>query len=111
MIAEIAASAGLDTTTTREATGIVIGFLDRAGPQPKVQGLIDKMPGARQLASESGGTATGLLGVFNELSGVGLGFGDVERLARAFVTAARKRVGDTEVDDVVRSVPGLSQFI
>lgn len=111
VVAEVAEGTGLDPATARRAAGIIIAFIDRAGPEPQVHALVDGMPGARELAKESGGRAGNLLTVFGELSDLGLGFGDVERLARTFVAAARKRVGTKEVDAVIAGVPGLGQFV
>jgi hypothetical protein len=76
-----------------------------------VADLIARMPGAQELADRYGGTGRGLLGVFNDLSAAGLGFGEVQAVARAFLAAARKRVGEREVDLVLKGVPGLSQFV
>lgn len=111
MVAEIAKSAQLDPATARSAVGLIIAFIHRAGPQPAVDKMIAGMPGAAELAKESGGRAGNLLTVYGELSDLGLGFGDVERLARAFVVEARKRVGTREVDAVIAGVPGLGQFV
>lgn len=111
IVAEVAAATGLPPETARQAIGIIIAFLAREGPQQQVRDMIARMPGAQELADQYGGSGRGLLGVFNDLSSAGLGFGEVQGVARAFLGAARQRVGAGEVDAVLRGVPGLSQFV
>jgi len=111
LVDQIVAATGLDRAAARKAVGIIIGFLNREGPADKVKELIDKLPGARALADENSGASGGLMGVFNDLTGAGLGFAEIQSVASAFISFARAKLGDREVDAVVRAVPGLASFI
>jgi hypothetical protein len=111
LIAEIAANADVDPAVARKAVAIIIGFLAREGPQDSVQELIDKLPGARELAAEVSGGGSGILGVFNDLTGAGLGLGNIQEVTRAFIAHARAKVGEKEVDEVIAAIPGLGPFV
>jgi hypothetical protein len=111
LIADIAAKTGVDQSAARQAVAIILGFLSREGPPDKIDALIDGLPGARELAAEAPAGGSGIMGVFNDLSGAGLGLGDIQKATREFATFAKTKVGDAAVNDVVRAIPGLSQFV
>ena len=111
LIAKIAANEDIDPAVARKAVAIIIAFLSREGPADQVKALFDKLPGARELAQEAAAGSSGIMGVFNDLTSAGLGFGGIQRVTRAFVTYARGRVGDGAVDTVIGAIPGLGQFI
>lgn len=111
LVDQIAASTGLDRAVAKKAVGIIVGFLGREGPADEVNMMIDKLPGARALADVSGVGSGGLLGVFNDLAGAGLGMTEIQAVASAFLNFAKTKLGDQEVDAVVRGIPGLNQFI
>jgi len=109
LIAKIAAEAGIDPALARKALAIIVDFLAREAPT--AQALLDKLPGARALAGEASGSASGIMGAFNELSAAGLGLGAVQQVVGGFVAYAREKAGDAEVDAVVNAIPGLNQFV
>lgn len=111
IIRQIAQQTGIEPTAAKQAVGIIVSFLAREGPQPQVQALIDGLPGARALADEYGGTGSGLMGVYGDLSSAGLGMGEIQSVTRAFVAEARNKVGPDNVDAVVDAIPGLSAFV
>ena len=111
LIDQIAGKTGLDSAVTRRALGIIINFLGREAPPEQAQGLIDKMPGARALADEYGTASGGLMGVFNDLTAAGLSMSEMQSVTREFIAAAKVRIGEREVDQVIRSIPGLGQFV
>ena len=110
-IAEIAAKIGVDPVVVRKAVAMIIAFLAREGPQDLVHEMIDRLPGARQLATEAGDGSSGIMGVFNDLTNAGLGLADIQEVTRAFGAHARTQVGDKEVDEVIAAIPGLGQFV
>jgi hypothetical protein len=73
--------------------------------------LLDDLPGARDLATETGGGSGGLMGVFGDLTAAGLAMGDIQGVAGALVEYARAKAGPAKVDAVVTAIPGLGQFI
>jgi len=111
LVEQIAAKTGLGPLVVRKAVGIIINFLGREGPPEKVQAIIDKLAGARALADENAGASGGLLGVFNDLTAAGLGMAQVQVVAREFVTFAKAKAGEAEVNAVIKAIPGLTQFI
>ena len=111
LIADVAAKTGVSTSVARKGIAIIIAFLAREAPADKAAALLDKLPGARDLAKESTARGSGLMGVFGDLTGAGLGMSGVQQTARLFGAYARKTAGDADVDAVIRSVPGLSQFV
>jgi hypothetical protein len=111
LVDQIASQTGIDRPLATKAVGIIVSFLGRDGPQPQVQTLIDGIPGARALAEEHGGTGSGLMGVYADLTAAGLGMGEIQSVTRAFVALAKAKVGESEVDTVVAAIPGLGQFV
>jgi hypothetical protein len=111
LVDQIASQTGIDRAVAKKAVGIIVNFLGRDGPQPQVQSLIDAIPGARELAEEHGGTGSGLMGVYGDLTAAGLGMGEIQAATRAFVSFAKAKVGEQQVDAVVGAIPGLGQFV
>ena len=111
LVADIAAKAGVSPAVARKGLAIIVSFVAREAPPDKVTPVLDKLPGARDLAKESTSKSSGLMGVFNDLTATGLGLSGVQQAARMFVAHAKAKAGDKEVDALVRSIPGLSQFV
>jgi hypothetical protein len=111
LIGQITATTGVDEPIARRSAGIIINFLAHNAPASAVDPLLDALPGARQLAAESGGGSSGLMGIFGELTEAGLGMGDIQPVARALVDYARAKAGQEKIDAVVSAIPGLSQFV
>jgi hypothetical protein len=111
LVDDVAASAGVGRDEAEKALAIIASFIAREAPADKVGELFDKIPEARQLASLHPGSGGGLLGVFNDLSGAGLGMGEMQAVVMAFVERAKRAAGGPTVDAVVRAIPSLGQFL
>ena len=123
LILRIAEKAGISEDIARQAVSIILSFLAKEGPEPEVKQLLDAVPGAREMAdtSDAGASGSGLLGgmfggggvmsVFNELTGLGLEMGEVQTVAKETLDYSREKAGPETVDEIVRFIPGLSQFI
>lgn len=122
LIGRITAKTGIDEDQAREAVAIILDFLNRDGPQDKVAKVIDSTPGARELLNEraekkSGGFLGGLMGgmgamgALNELTQLGLGMGQVQTVTREVVAYSKEQVGEETVDEIIESIPGLSQVV
>lgn len=112
LVARIVAATGVSPATARNAAIIIFKFLLHDGPAGTVGPLVDRIPGARQaIAASALGGSGGVMGVFNDLTAAGLGMGEVQGAARAFLDYARETVGAAEVDAVVAGIPGLGQFV
>jgi hypothetical protein len=113
LVGRLVAELGIDRQVAEQAVGIILAFLIKEAPADKIKPLIDSMPGAEAAAeaAPSGGFGMGgIMGVGTQLMGLGLGMGEVQGVARTLLAFAREKVGDDAVDEMVGSIPGLSQF-
>jgi hypothetical protein len=123
LIQRIIARVGVGDETARQAVSVMLNFLAREGPQDKVQELARRIPGAEayMATGEQGQAATlggmggmmggGLMEVAGRLQGLGLGMGEIQGVAQETLAFARERAGADLVNDIVRSIPGLGQFV
>jgi Cu/Ag efflux pump CusA len=113
LVAQIAQNTGVEPAVARKAVGIILNFLKKQGPADKVEALVSAVPGAKETMAEvgGGGGMLGIMGVFTELTGIGLGMGNIQGVAKELIGFARAKVGSETVDEVVGSIPGLSQFV
>jgi hypothetical protein len=111
LVARIAADTGLDPVIARKAATIILRFLASDGPADKVGPLVDALPGAGEIVKSAGGASGGIMGAFNDLTAAGLGMGEIQGAARAFVDFAREKAGAQTVNAIVSGIPGLSQFV
>ena len=111
LVAQVASNTGVDPAVARRAVAIILKFLLTEGPGAKVQALIDALPGAAEAVASAPRVGGGVMGAFNALTAAGLGMGDVQGVTREFVAFARSKIGAEAVNEVVGSIPGLSQFV
>ncbi|MGH7002839.1 MAG: DUF2267 domain-containing protein [Alphaproteobacteria bacterium] len=118
LIARISANIGTDPAVATKAVGLILAFLQKEAPADKVDQLIAGVPGAEAAiedAKNSGGGLSGLMpgvmGLGSKLMGLGLGMGEISGISKETIAFAREKVGSGPVDEVVNSVPGLSQFV
>jgi hypothetical protein len=57
------------------------------------------------------GGGGGIMGLGQQLMSEGLGMGEITALAKETIGIAKQYAGEEVVDQVVASVPGLSQFV
>lgn len=124
LIARIAAAAGISEELAQTAVKVIINFLAKEAPEEKVNQIVEGL-GISGLLDGSepsgGGMLGGLMGAMggmgaamaamNELNSAGLSMGEIQTVASELITAAKEQVDDQVVDDVVSSVPGLSQIL
>ncbi|MFD1745400.1 hypothetical protein ACFSE1_08015 [Rhizobium helianthi] len=125
LVSRVADNVGIAPDVAEKAVGMMLGFLQREADDAAVARMIEAIPGAPELVArfngegKSGGMLSGLLssmggGVMalgQQLMGLGLGMGEITSLARETIAVAREHAGSDTVDEVVNSVPGLSQFV
>ena len=119
LVQRLVANVGVDSATASKAIGIMLNFLRKEGPSDLVQSLIDGLPGAQTVtdaaAQEGGGLAGmfggGIMAVGSQLMSAGLDMGQIKNVASEVLGFAREKVGSDKVDEIIASVPGLSQFI
>ena len=119
MIDRVAAAAGLDATTAEQAVGMILAFLQKEGPGDQVATLLAALPGAADLAAAHAGGGGGIMGMFGggglmglagQLSGLGLGMGEMQSVGREVFTIGREQAGEDIVGEIAGSIPGLGQF-
>ncbi|WP_420332801.1 DUF2780 domain-containing protein [Roseibium sp.] len=127
LINRIMAAAGIDQELATNAVGIILNFLNKEGPEDKMQLIFDALPGAADLVSarESAGSGGGLLGglgsmmggsmgamgALSELNSAGLDMGGVQSVVKELVSYAKEKAGDDVVDEVISQIPGLNQVV
>ncbi len=122
LIARLVATVGVDRTAAEKAVGIILEFLHEEGPPDKVEALMARLPGARELVrartgsgSGAGGDATpaigGIMGAGTRLMGVGLTMAQVQGVTKEVIAYAREKAGEDTVGEIVGAIPGLSQFV
>jgi hypothetical protein len=129
VVDQIAAKAGISPDIAERAVGMMLGFLQREAPDGPVAKMIGSIPGASDLVSQYNGAETGggggilgslmsavgagggIMALGQELMSQGLGMSEISSLAKETIAVARQYAGDTVVDEVVGSIPGLGQFL
>ena len=120
LIANIAEKVDIDVELARKAVSIILTFLNKDGPQDLVQQVMDAMPGASELVAEDNGGggllgglvgSMGAMGALNKLTSAGLDMGQVTGVTREVIAYAKERAGEDVVDEIVGSIPGLSQVL
>jgi hypothetical protein len=126
LVTRIANNVGLDPEVAEKALGMMLGFLQREAADGPVAKMIEAIPGAADLVAKYNGEGAGkgllggllsaiggggIMGLGQQLMAQGLGMGEITSLAKETITAAREYAGSDVVDEVVASVPGLSQFV
>jgi hypothetical protein len=128
LVTRVAENVGIETATAERAVGMILGFLQREAAEGPVAQMIEAIPGAPELVaqyngegSNGGGLLGGLMSAIGGGGGVmalgqqlmsqGLGMGEITALAKETIAFAKEKAGDEVVDEVVASVPGLSQFV
>jgi hypothetical protein len=113
----LAAKAGIDSALAEKTIGIMLGFLRNEGPSDKVQVLIDQIPGAEAAiaaSSSPGGLGRlmggGLMALGTRLMAMGLGFSEIQSIARELFRFGRDKIGVDRMGEIIKGTPGLSQF-
>lgn len=126
LVTRIADSVGIEPAVAEKSVGMMLGFLQREAADGPVAKMIESVPGALDLVAKYNGEGEGkgllgglmsalggggIMGLGQQLMAQGLGMGEISKLAKETMAAAREYAGDDVVDEVVASVPGLSQFV
>jgi len=117
LIGRLVANIGIDQAAAEKAVGIILQFLLKEGPAEKVQGLLDKLPGAQEaiaaaLPDEGAGMfGGGVLAAGTRMMSVGLSMGQVQAVTRETIAFAREKAGEDTIGEIVGAIPGLGQFV
>ena len=126
LIARVATAADISAEQAERAICLVFAFLRREAPE-EVDDMLREVPGAPEAAARGesdkaeptgmmGGLMSklggnGLMGLASQLTGLGLGPGEMTTVGREIFGFAREQAGDERVGKVAAAVPGLSQFV
>jgi hypothetical protein len=119
LIARVATASGLEPDIAEQAIGKILAFLQKEGPAEDVARVLAAIPGAADLAEAHAGGGGGLMGMLGgglmglagQLSGLGLGMGDMQTVGHEIFAIAREQAGEDAVGEIASAIPGLSQFI
>jgi hypothetical protein len=118
LVDQVVGNVGIARPVAERAVGIILDFLATEGPADTVKAMLEHLPGAAEAAAaahdECGGlfgAAGGVMGVGSRLMSAGLSMGEIQGVARVLITYARDKAGDHDVNAIVDSIPGLSQFL
>jgi hypothetical protein len=126
IVTRIADNVGISPEKAETALGMMLGFLQREAADGPVTRMIEAIPGAAELVAKHNGEGAGkgllgglmsaiggggIMGLGQQLMSQGLGMGEISTLAKETMAVAREYAGADVVDEVVASVPGLSQFV
>jgi hypothetical protein len=128
IVTEIANRVGISPDLAEKALGMMLGFLQREAADGPVAEMIEKIPGATELVAQFNGEGSGggggllgglmgalggggIMGLGQQLMSEGLGMSEITSLAKETIAIAKEHAGEDVVDQVVASVPGLSQFV
>jgi hypothetical protein len=120
LIARIATDAGVEPEIAKKAVGMILAFLRKDGPKDEVDALFAALPGSADVADTaagedggafSGALGGGLMGLAGQLTGLGLGMGEMQSIGRQVFAYAREKAGDECVGQIVSAIPGLGQFL
>ena len=127
LISRVAAEAGIPADQAQRAINLVFAFLRKEAPA-EVDEMLPQVPGATEAAA-AGAAATprgtgmmgglmgmmggggGLMGLASQLTGIGLGTGQMTTVGKEIFAFAREKAGDERVGKVAAAIPGLGQFI
>ena len=127
LIARVAAAADIPADQAERAIGLIFAFLRREAPE-EVDDMLRQVPGASEVADRGAtdkpkpggmmgglmslmGDGGGLMGLATQLTGIGLGTGEMTTVGKEIFGYAREKAGDERVNKVAAAVPGLGQFV
>jgi hypothetical protein len=120
LVNQVADRVGMAPDVAEKAVGMMLAFLQKEGDSDAVSRMLAAVPGGTELAANGAGggggflaglMGGGIMGLGQQLMGLGLGMGQITSLARETIAVAKQYAGEDVVDEVVASVPGLSQFV
>ena len=113
LIGRIVENVGIDEDVAKNAVGLMLGFLKNEGAADKVEAMMSAVPGVADAIEAAGGESVSgsVMALGGKLMGAGLGMGDIQGVAKETISFAKEKVGESDIDEMVSSIPGLSQFI
>jgi hypothetical protein len=118
LVGRIVSNVGIEPSVAAKVVGIMLDFFANQGSPERTQAFLDRLPGAAEAieaarADRGGffGALPGIMGVGSRLMSAGLTMGQIKPAVREFVAYARENGGAEEIDGMIESIPGASQFL
>ena len=127
LINRVVQNVGLDPAIAEKAVGLILGFLQKNGPEGAVSSMFENLPGAADLAATHGagegggglmgglmnmmGAGGGVMALGQQLMSEGIGMGQIQSLSKEVFDYAQEKVGEDTMGAIVGAIPGLSQFV
>jgi len=123
LLARVTQKTGLDQATARKAIGLILGYLQKEGPQNEVNQLIAALPGAEDAIEQAktgasggmmgmiGSMGGGVMALGGQLMGIGVSMGQMQPLGKELFAYGREKAGEDAMGTIMGSIPGLSQFV
>jgi hypothetical protein len=129
LIKRIGESIGVEETDAKVALGHVLAFLQKELPEGPVAELIAKLPGSQDAIAAAatspaeglgaalgglgglvGGATGDIMGLVGNLGSIGLGMGQMQKLAHEIFAHAEELIGKENVDKIIEAIPALAPF-
>lgn len=114
LVARMMKVADVDAEAARRIVEIELAFLKDQGDGEKVAELMRRIPGGESVETPDEGSFGGMMGAmsaFSKLQSTGLDMTEIRSATKEVLAFAKEHAGEELVDDVVRSIPMLSQII
>lgn len=127
LINRVVANVGLEPAVAEKAVGLILGFLQKNGPEAEVGTMLQNLPGAAELIAQhapaegGGGLMGGLMNMMGagggvmalgqQLMGAGIGMGQIQTLSKEVFAYGQEKAGEDVMGAIVGGIPGLSQFV
>ncbi len=135
LVKRVVTSVGIPESMAQTAIGLILGLFKDHGPEDKVSGLLDALPGATDLISKAqessaesegggmmgglmgaagglmGGGTGGLLQMVSQMQSAGLDTEQAKSVGNEVMNFAKEKAGDDVVDDIIGSIPGLKELM
>jgi hypothetical protein len=118
LVGRIVSNVGIEPSVAAKVVGIMLDFFSTQGSPEKMQAFLDRLPGAAEAieaarAYRGGffGAMPGIMGVGSRMMSAGLTMGEIRPVVREFIAYAREKGAAEEIDVIIDSIPGASQFI
>jgi hypothetical protein len=118
LVGRIVSNVGIEPSMAAKVVGIMLDFFTTQGSPEKTQALLDRLPGAAEAieaarADRGGllGAMPGIMGAGSRMMSAGLAMEQIQPVVREFIAYARENAGAEEIDGIIGSIPGASQFI
>jgi hypothetical protein len=129
LIRRIGESIDVEETVAKVALGHVLAFLQKELPEGPVADLIAKLPGSQEAIAAAatspaeglgaalgglggliGGATGDIMGLVGNLGSIGLGMGQMQKLAHEIFAHAEGVIGKENVDYIIEAIPALAPF-